>query len=142
MKTKSIKLHKGPKPPPWSAQAIIELLIRLANAARDKGGRRIVATDRLLDLWDENRVRLMLDHEVPFSIECAGEGCAGCVASGDGLESLDDAIAKGWKYFEPAPADWSMSHFIGRCPECAKAHDRDRRAITRWRRQRHGGGGR
>lgn len=109
--------HDGPR---WTARNVIALLLKLAKAAKDERGNPIIDGRELLEIWDENRVRLLLDHEVNFSIECVGGECQGC-ASGDAVESLDDALAAGWRDIEPAPKDCATSHFFGVCPACVAA---------------------
>lgn len=109
--------QRGPK---WSGANLINLLLRLAEAAKDKNGKAIIDGQELLDLWEENRVRLLIAHDVPFSIECAGGECQDC-GSGDGIGSLDEARELGWTGIEVAPAECPTSHFFGLCPACLKA---------------------
>jgi predicted molibdopterin-dependent oxidoreductase YjgC len=111
--------RKTPTNDESSAEAMVRLLCQLAEAAKDANGNPIISSDELLARWERNRVRLMVDHDVWFSIECME--CGDC-ASGDGVGSLEQADREGWTCIEPAPKDEPLSHFFGLCPE----HSADR----------------
>lgn len=100
--------------PPHSDWNMTVLLVELAKAAKGENGEPIIGESDLIDLWTANRVRLLVKHEVNFSLECSE--CQGC-SSGDGVDSLEKAIELGWRKIEPAPADCPLSHFYGLCPE-------------------------
>jgi hypothetical protein len=85
----------------------------------------------MLDELREYQVRMLLEHEVPFSIECYGE-CQGqtsgddlmgsaAMASGDCLTKAKEA---GWTCIEPVSGS-ETSHFRGLCPACTKVFAED-----------------
>lgn len=98
----------------WNAYNLEALLYKLADAAKDAEGKPIIHPAELLRLWEENRVHLLIEHGVLFSIECTE--CDGC-GSGDNIGSLEQAEKEGWTKIETASGDFSESHFFGLCPE-------------------------
>lgn len=104
----------GPPHSDWNMTALLVELAKAAKGENGENGETIISGSDLIDLWTANRVRLLLKHEVSFSLECSE--CQGCT-SGDGVDSLEKAIELGWREIEPAPADCPLSHFYGLCPE-------------------------
>lgn len=122
--------------PAWSGHVFADIVRRLAH--RDPR----MDADEVVDLWQRNRVMLLLQHGVALSFDCDCDGrCADqCIAriadelhiettADDTGRSADEAcaiydalVASGFRSIEPAPPD-TPYHFLCDCSRVQKGDD-------------------